>query len=100
MLQTVQKYPVPTRESTLERLCATDLHWLQVSINIFFTFADPLFNEVEFNQERELESKMKAADETKLNFAKSLEIQKGELLNKLQRIRDKTVARIEEIDQS
>ena len=65
----------------------------------FFTLADPLFNEVEFNQERELESKMKAADETKLNFAKSLEIQKEELLSKLQRIRDKTVARIEEIDE-
>ncbi|CAJ1953691.1 unnamed protein product [Cylindrotheca closterium] len=53
----------------------------------FFTLADPLFDPVEFDEERE--SKMKAA---------AVEVEKSELMDKLERIRIKVVERIDFID--
>mmetsp|Transcript_21737 Transcript_21737/g.53697 ORF Transcript_21737/g.53697 Transcript_21737/m.53697 type:complete len:527 (-) Transcript_21737:3061-4641(-) len=53
----------------------------------FFTFADPLFDPVEFDQERE--SKIMAA---------AIEVEKAELLDELERIRNKVVERVELID--
>jgi uncharacterized membrane protein YdjX (TVP38/TMEM64 family) len=55
------------------------------------TFADPFFDEEEFNKDRLLIS-TRASDS-------SFEIQKGELLNVLQRIRDKAVERLGAIDE-
>lgn len=60
----------------------------------YLMFADPLFDEDEFNKERILES-------TNLINGSSFpfEVQKGELLNALQRIRDKAVERLDAIDE-
>jgi uncharacterized membrane protein YdjX (TVP38/TMEM64 family) len=71
------------------------------------TFADPLFDEEEFNKKRKSDSSstdspLRSSINSIMDMGSdgaSLEVQKGEVLNILQRIRDKAVERLDAIDE-
>eukprot|EP00980_Cylindrotheca_fusiformis_P005756 scaffold1194_cov127-Cylindrotheca_fusiformis.AAC.33 len=60
----------------------------------FLTFADPLFDEDEFNRERTVQSTNFTSDPSP-----SFDVRKGELLNALQRIRDQAMERLDAIEE-
>jgi uncharacterized membrane protein YdjX (TVP38/TMEM64 family) len=74
---------------------------LVLSPNIFKYFlqlADPLFDEEEFNKERNAPNSRATSLSADAINTQSVEVTKGELLNRLEVMRDRTVQRIEELD--
>jgi hypothetical protein len=58
----------------------------------FLLFADPLFDEEEYNMERERDSL------PLVTSGVSLDVSKGELLNRLQMLRGQTLERLQELE--